>query len=55
MSSSNFPLNSIPELDNLTITNTTSSIPETDDSQIQNRVPEFYIENVDSPRKSNLP
>ncbi|GHM92054.1 phosphatidylinositol 4,5-bisphosphate-binding protein [Saccharomyces cerevisiae] len=53
VSSSNFPLNSIPKLDNLTITNTTSSIPETNDSQIQNRVPEFYIENVDSPRKSN--
>ncbi|CAI4050174.1 phosphatidylinositol 4,5-bisphosphate-binding protein SKDI_14G2750 [Saccharomyces kudriavzevii IFO 1802] len=53
MSSSNLPMNFIPKLDNLTITNTTSSVPETFNSQIQNRLPEFYIENVDYPRKSN--
>lgn len=49
--SSSFPMNSIPRLDNMTITNTTSSIPETNDSQLQNRIPEFCIENVDSLRK----
>lgn len=49
--SSSFPMNSIPRLDNVTITNTTSSIPETNDSQLQNRIPEFCIENVDSLRK----
>jgi len=38
--------NSTPRLDNATNTNTTSSIPDTDDSQIRDGLPNFYIETV---------
>lgn len=38
--------NSTPKLDNATNTNTTSSIPDTDDSQIRDNLPNFYIETV---------
>ncbi|CAL9730009.1 phosphatidylinositol 4,5-bisphosphate-binding protein Slm1p [Monosporozyma unispora] len=38
---------STPRLDNTTHTNTTSSIPDTNNSQIQNVIPSFYVETVD--------
>ncbi|KAG0671747.1 Phosphoinositide PI4,5P(2) binding protein [Maudiozyma exigua] len=38
--------NSTPKLDNATNTNTTSSIPDTNDSQIRDNLPNFYIETV---------
>lgn len=37
---------SAPKLDNATNTNTTSSIPDTESSQIQDGLPNFYIETV---------
>ena len=43
---------STPRLDNATNTNTTSSIPDTEDSQIRDSVPNFYIETVHPNSKS---
>lgn len=44
---------STPRLDNTTQTNTTSSIPDTNDSEIQNAIPSFYIETVDQNQNIN--
>ena len=37
---------STPKLDNNTNTNTTSSIPDTNDPQLQNTLPNFYVETI---------